>query len=81
MKPQCMNCDKEMERIGGSSRNYFCRHCIVPEEKKPAREWWCVYDYNLRMHTMFESEIAAKLHYSIAKLDRVPPFLVREVVV
>lgn len=39
-EPKCMNCDKEMERIGESSKNYFCRHCVVPEDPKPAREWW-----------------------------------------
>ena len=49
-----------------------------PQEKQ-AREWWCVYDHNHRMHVMFEQYAAAVANFTAAPLDRNSPFLVREV--
>lgn len=48
-------------------------------DKKQAREWWCVYDHNHRMHVMFEQYAAAVANFTAAPLDRNSPFLVREV--
>ncbi len=56
-EPECMTCGKEMERIGGSNRNYFCRYCVEP---KPAREWWDIREHtNGGIAATFNSEEAA----------------------
>lgn len=59
-EPECMTCGKEMERLGGSNRNYFCRYCVEP---KPAREWW-----EVRTGTTFSSVYSAQHTYERAIL-------------
>lgn len=67
-EPECMTCGKEMERIGGSNRNYFCRYCVAP---KPAREWWVVYVNMLGRLVVFDSKEKAYETYPLHKVVHV----------
>ncbi len=59
-EPECVTCGKEMARICGSNKNYFCRYCVDP---KPAREWW-----EVRTGTTFSSVYSAQHTYERAIL-------------
>lgn len=52
---------------------------LAPIKKQP-REWWAVVDKRYEMHSIFNSEQAAKMFWRERMVERSLPILVREVV-